>query len=1511
MDQRQKQIQHARQHGLYDPRFETGSCGVGFIADVKGRKSRRIIDQALSVLCNLLHRGATGADPKTGDGAGILMQIPDTFLRAECRKIGIELPPCGEYAVGMIFLSIIPAKRRHCEGLIEITIENEGLEVLGWRDVPWDNATLGDHARDTQPRIRQIFVSRGAFDGDQEALERKLYIIRRSIKHQIRTSDLGDFTHFHIPSLSSRTIAYKGLFLAPQLTEFYLDLRDPAMETALAIVHQRYSTNTFPTWDLAHPFHYLAHNGEINTIRGNIAWMSAREAAMSSELMGDDLKKVFPIVTPNVSDSAAFDNVLEFLVMTGRSMAHAMMMMVPEAWEKNREMSDERRAFYEYHACLMEPWDGPAAMAFTDGTRIGGTLDRNGLRPARYVVTKDGLVVLASEVGVLDIPADQILRKGRLQPGKMFLIDTEQGRIIEDEEIKAQICLRRPYREWLDRYLVTLEQIERPKTPLSMRDPETLVKRQQVFGFTREDLRLLLPPMVATAQEPIGSMGNDTPLAVLSERPKSLFAYFKQQFAQVTNPPIDPLREEMVMSLSQYIGREGNLLDEKPLRARVLKLVSPVLTNHDLSKVRGLNIGSLRAATIPMLFEVEKGADGLVVALDKACRLAELRIEQGYGLLILSDRGSSAELAPIPSLLAVSAVHQYLVRVGARTKAGLIVESGEPREVMHFALLLGFGASAVNPYLTFNTIVDLIGRGQIEAEIEPDKGIENFRKAVEKGLLKIFSKMGISTLQSYQGAMIFEAVGLSQPLIERYFSGTPSSIGGIDLAVVAEEARMRHARAFPERMTSFADLDLGGEYQFRPQGEKHAINPDMIALLQQAVRTNNETLYRKYAKLVNDQQRDFMSLRGLFSFKKRETIPLAEVEPVEAILKRFCTGAMSFGSISKEAHETLAAAMNRIGGMSNTGEGGEDPARYAPQPNGDSLSSAIKQVASGRFGVTTEYLVQARELQIKVAQGAKPGEGGQLPGHKVNEVIARVRHSIPGVTLISPPPHHDIYSIEDLAQLIFDLKNVNPAARISVKLVSERGVGLVAAGVAKAKADVVLISGYEGGTGASPLSSVKHAGVPWEIGLAETQQILVLNGLRSRIRVQTDGQLKTGRDVVMAALLGAEEFGFSTVPLVTMGCVMMRKCHLNTCPTGIATQRAELRKRFIGEPEHVVNYFSFVAQEVRELMASIGVRSMDELVGRVELLDVERAVGHWKARGLDFSRILYRPVVPRRISIRSTEPQKHAIDTVLDRHLIELCRPALEEGLSVEHELLVRNTDRTVGGMLSGELTRIWGANGLPDRTIRIHFSGTAGQSFGAFLVNGVQFILEGDANDYLGKGLCGGRIIVFPPRNSQFEAAENIIVGNTLLYGATAGEVFISGVAGERFAVRNSGATAVVEGVGDHGCEYMTGGTVVVLGPTGKNFGAGMSGGYAFVYDIDGRFERRVNPDMVDVAPLRDSDDVQLLRTLIERHEKLTQSVRARQILATFERAVSMFRMVVPHEMLRIEAQRQKVVHG
>ena len=1490
--------------GLYDPAGERDACGIGFVVNIKGRASHQIIEQGIQILVNLTHRGAAGCDPDTGDGAGLLIQIPHAFFARECDRLGFSLPPPGRYGVGMVFLPVERHERLLAEGILERIAREEGLEVLGWRDTPVDDTAIGRIARASRPYIEQLFLApRNGMD--QDALERKLYVVRKRAEREIAAGDLREKGHFYIPSLSTRTIVYKGLLLAPQIARFYKDLSDPEVVSALCLVHQRFSTNTFPTWQLAHPFRYLCHNGEINTLRGNVAWMHARQSLLASPLFGDDIKKLFPLCTPGASDSAILDNVVELLYLAGRSLPHVMAMLVPEAWAGDPTMSAEKRAFYEYHASLMEPWDGPAAIAFTDGRVIGATLDRNGLRPARYLLTHDDLVILASETGVLPIPPERVRAKGKLQPGRMFLVDLEQGRIVPDEEIKHRLASRRPYAEWLARHQITLDKLPEPPR-WHPTDFATIRRRQRCFGYTDEDLKMILTPMASTGEEPVGSMGVDTPLACLSDRPQLLFNYFKQMFAQVTNPPIDPIREESVMSLASFIGTERNILDETPEHCHTLKLEHPILTNRDLEKLRRVSWGDFLATTLPALFRVGGGEKELRRALDGLCRRASLAIRNGYTLIILSDRGFDEEYAPIPSLLALTAVHNHLVREETRTQVALIVESGEPREVMHFALLLGYGASAVNPYLAVETLEDLHRRGCLPPGLSLEKALANYVKAVNKGLLKVISKMGISTLQSYQGAQIFEAVGLNQDLIEKYFTGTPSRIEGVGLDVLAREAALRHAHAFEPERDDEPELEVGGELRFRAGGEYHLFNPFTISKLQHAVRQDSYETYREYAEVIDNQNRRLCTLRGLLEFKfAPQPIPLDEVEPASEIVKRFVTGAMSFGSISREAHETLAVAMNRIGGKSNTGEGGEEEERFF-----DERRSAVKQVASGRFGVTTGYLVHADELQIKIAQGAKPGEGGQLPGHKVDEIIARVRHSIPGVQLISPPPHHDIYSIEDLAQLIYDLKNVNPRARISVKLVSESGVGIVAAGVAKAHADVILISGHDGGTGASPLTAIRHSGTPWELGLAETQQVLVLNDLRSRVRLQVDGKMQTGRDVVIAALLGAEEFGFATAPLVAMGCVLMRKCHLNTCPVGIATQDPVLRKRFQGQPEHVIRYFFFVAEQVRELMARLGFRTVDEMVGRVDRLEMRRAEDHWKARGVDLSAILYNPAVPSRVGRRCLRAQDHGLEQALDHQLIERARPALERAEPVEFEREIRNVHRSVGAMLSGEIARRWGSRGLPDDTIRIRFTGSAGQSFGAFLAPGVTLILAGDANDYIGKGLSGGRLIVMPPPGSRFRPEENILIGNVALYGATGGEAFFSGVAGERFAVRNSGATAVVEGVGDHGCEYMTRGLVVVLGRTGRNFAAGMTGGLAFVLDETGEFARsRCNRTSVDLEPLADPADIESVRALIQRHLVLTGSPRAGWVLENWADVLPMFVKVFPHDYRRVLAQSRPAV--
>ena len=1482
--------------GLYDPANERDACGIGFVVNIKGQKSHEILTKGIQILVNLTHRGACGCDPETGDGAGVLIQIPHKFFARVCQKEGFTLPLPGEYGVGMVFLPVEKAQRLKCEGILERIVREEGLSVLGWRDTPIDGTAIGRVARNSQPYIEQIFVRRGP-GMSEEQLERKLYVVRKRAEAEIARSDMPDKGFFYVPSLSARTIVYKGLLLAPQIAHFYEELSDPDVMTALCLVHQRFSTNTFPSWQLAHPFRYIAHNGEINTLKGNVAWMHARQSVLRSDLFGDDIRKLFPIIQPGGSDSANFDNALELLYQAGRSMPHAMAMLIPEAWASNPHMNPDKRAFYEYHASLMEPWDGPAAVAFTDGRVIGATLDRNGLRPARYLVTHDDLVVMASETGVLPIRPEEVRLKGRLQPGKMFLVDTEEGRIISDKEIKQRLYSRKRYAQWLKDNQITLDQLPEPQRVRGS-DHDTILRRQRAFGYTDEDLRIILTPMAVNGAEPVGSMGTDTPLACLSDKPQPLFHYFKQLFAQVTNPPIDPIREELVMSLISYIGTERNILEETPQHCHTLKLPHPILTNRDLEKLRRVSQGDFLATTLPTLYMVEDGPKGLERALGALCRRATLAIEAGYTLLILSDRGVDQEYAPIPSLLALTAVHNHLVREETRTQVALIVESGEPREVMHFALLIGYGASAVNPYLAIETLEDLALRGHFPEGVTFDTALKNYVKAINKGLLKTFSKMGISTLQSYRGAQVFEAIGLSRSLVEKYFTGTTSRIEGVGLEVLAEEIRLKHAHAFEPVTEADMELAVGGAYQHRVRGEYHLINPQTISKLQHAVRQSSYSTFKEFADLIDDRNKNLATLRGLMRLRKSESpVPLEEVEPAREIVKRFATGAMSFGSISREAHETLARAMNRLGGRSNTGEGGEDEERFR-----DDRRSAVKQVASGRFGVTTNYLVNADELQIKMAQGAKPGEGGQLPGHKVDEVVARVRHSIPGVGLISPPPHHDIYSIEDLAQLIYDLKNVNPRARISVKLVAEVGVGTVAAGVAKAHADVVLISGHDGGTGASPLSSIKHAGIPWELGLAETQQVLVMNDLRGRIRVQVDGKLQTGRDVVIGALLGAEEFGFSTAPLISLGCVMMRKCHLNTCPVGIATQDPKLRAKFEGQPEHVINYFFFVAEQVRELMAQMGFRHFDEMVGRVDMIDFDPAVDHWKARGLDYSSILYRPEMPARVARRAVQPQDHGLENALDYQLIRHAQEAIENGTPVEIKLPIRNVHRTVGAMLSGEIARRYGSAGLPDDTIRFHFTGSAGQSFGAFLAKGVTLTLEGDANDYVGKGLSGGKLIVFPPKTSTFVPEENILIGNVVLYGATSGEAYFNGVAGERFCVRNSGAEAVVEGLGDHGCEYMTRGTVVVLGKAGRNFAAGMSGGLAYVLDERGDFgEKRCNMASVDLEPVTNPQDIAKLKTMIEKHIKATGSPRATWILENFPAMLKKFVKVFPHEYKRV----------
>ncbi|MEB2285603.1 MAG: glutamate synthase large subunit [Myxococcales bacterium] len=1481
--------------GLYDPAHEHDACGVGFVVDMKGGKSHAIIEQGLQILANLTHRGACGCDPLTGDGTGILTQMPDAFLRKACAALDIPLPPAGEYGAGIVFLPRRVDERNECLELFAKVVRAEGQRLLGWRRVPVDADQCGPLARETMPEIRQILIGRGRNTPDQDALERKLYVIRKRVERLVRESGLRDSEAFYVPSLSSRTMNYKGLLLPDQIARFYEDLTDPDFTSALALVHQRFSTNTFPSWERAHPYRYVAHNGEINTLRGNVNWMHARESLLASPLFGGDVEKLLPIIVPGGSDSAAFDNALEFLVHTGRPLAQAVMMMIPEAWQKDESMSAEKQAFYRYHACLIEAWDGPASIAFSDGTVVGAVLDRNGLRPSRYVVTKDGLVVMASEVGVLDIPPENVAAKGRLQPGRMFLVDLAQGRIIADDELKAAIACRQPYRQWLDENLTRLDDLPAPaRLPAPYADSERRI-RQLAFGYTTEDLKLVMAPMALNGQEAVGSMGTDTPLAVLSDKPQLLFHYFKQLFAQVTNPPIDPIREDLVMSLKATIGRGENLFAETPAHCRRLEIEEPVVDDAALAKIASLERDRLQAATLSILYRAADGGAGLARALAALCREAADAVTGGATILVLSDRAMDEENAPIPSLLATAAVHHHLIRAGTRTRCGLVVESGEPREVQHFALLVGYGAGAINPYLAIATIREMARNGLL-ANVAEEEAVAHYLKAANKGILKVMTKMGISTIQSYRGAQIFEAIGLDRELVDAHFTTTASRIGGIGLDAIATESAARHARAYTATPELDGELDPGGHYQWRRRGELHMYNPSSIAKLQQAVRAGSYELFKEYSALVNDESRHLCTLRGLLAFRPSRPIPLDQVEPASEIVKRFKTGAMSLGSISREAHENIAIAMNRIGGKSNTGEGGEDAVRYRRDPNGDWRRSAIKQVASGRFGVTSHYLVNADEIQIKMAQGAKPGEGGQLPGHKVDQYIAKIRYSTPGVGLISPPPHHDIYSIEDLSQLIHDLKNANDRARISVKLVAEVGVGTVAAGVAKAKADVVLVSGHDGGTGASPLTSLKHAGIPWELGLAETQQVLVMNDLRGRIRVETDGQLKTGRDIAVAALLGAEEFGFATSALVASGCILMRVCHLNTCPVGIATQDPVLRKKFAGRPEHVVNLMMFLAEELREIMAELGFRTVDEMVGRVDKLEPREAIEHWKARGLDLTAILHKPDVAPTVAIHAVSKQDHGLEGALDNRLIAACMPALTQRTPVRAKFPIRNVNRTTCTMLSAEISRRYGAEGLPPETITLEFTGSAGQSFGAFLAPGIAATLEGDANDHFGKGISGGRIVVFPPRTATFAPEDNIIVGNVSLYGATGGEVFCRGQAGERFAVRNSGATAVIEGVGDHGCEYMTKGLVVVLGKTGRNFGAGMSGGVAYVYDVDDDFAGRCNTSMVALDPLAE-EDFAILKDLVRRHRDYTGSSVAARILSQWSDAAAHFKKVMPIE--------------
>ncbi|QZY54227.1 glutamate synthase large subunit [Crassaminicella profunda] len=1470
-----------KKQGLYDPSFEKGSCGVGFIADITGKKSNAIIRNGLQILKNMSHRGATGADPETGDGAGISIQIPHEFFVSELTNLNLQLPKEGDYAVGMIFLPMEPNARYFCEGVLERILLEENQKLIGWRDVPLNDKACGVSAQGTRPVVQQIFIHRN--NQDPHVFERKLYVVRKRVEKIISDAAKPYTEAFYVCSLSSRTIVYKGQFLAHQIENFYPELKDPRLKSAIATVHQRYSTNTFPSWRLAHPYRYISHNGEINTIRGNIKWMHARESVLTSKLFGDDFEKVLPIVQPNSSDSCNLDNVFELLVLNGYSMPHAIKMLMPEAWRYYKNMPKSLRSFYEYHEGLIEPWDGPATVVFTDGIQVGASLDRNGLRPARYMVTKDNMVILASESGVLKIDEKNILKKGKLGPGQIFVVDTKENKILEDEEIKETLSNEKGYAKWIQENEIDLNKVKLNKD-LPRMDEDTLVEKQKVFGFTEEELRRVLSPMAQKSKEAIGSMGNDAPLAVLSDKPVLLFNYFRQLFAQVTNPPIDPIREKKVMSLNQYIGRLGNILkkinEKKP--NKFIELEQPILYAEKMEKIKNVNIDTLRSITIPIIFEADQYEKGLKDALESLIKRVEESILQGYRIIILSDQNVNRYRAPIPSLLAVSAVHNHLIENKLRTKVDLIIETGEARDPFHMALLLGYGATAIYPYLALESINDLIKKQLYIENISVKEASMNYVRALGYGIRKITSKMGISTLRSFNGAQIFEVMGLDEEIVQKYFTDTPCRLSGMKMDGIAKETLMRHQKAF-EINNSTQQLEIGGQIHWRKNNETHIFNPDTISKLQQSCRTNDYDLFKEYSSLVNNQSKKLKTIRGLLNFKTANPVPIDEVESVESIIQRFATGAMSFGSLGKEVHETLAIAMNRIGGKSNSGEGGEDDKRYIKTENGDYKRSAIKQIAAARFGVTTNYLINANELQIKVAQGAKPGEGGHLPGKKVTKEIAKVRHSLPGIDLISPPPHHDIYSIEDLEQLIFDLKNVNPSSRVSVKLVSESGVGTVAAGVAKGSADMVLISGHDGGTGASPLTSLKTAGMPWELGLAETQQTLLLNNLRSRISVQVDGQMRTGRDVVIGALLGAEEFGFATAPLVVCGCIMMRQCHNNTCPVGVATQDPELRKHFQGKPEHVINFFRFIAMEVREIMSELGFKTMDEMVGRVDLLHVNEANRHWKTKDLDLNAILYRPELPVRFGQRKTENQADPTIDILDRKLLEITKPALEKKEKVKESFPIQNIDRTVGAMLSGQITKLYGKEGLPEDTIDLTFIGTSGQSFGAFAVNGLTLRLYGDSNDYLGKGLSGGKIIVTPNKEATLIPTENIIAGNTLLYGATSGEAYISGNVGERFAVRNSGAIAVVEGVGDHGCEYMTGGRVVILGKTGRNFGAGMSGGIAYILDEESNFSTKCNFELIELEPLK-TTDFEFVKNLIKKHIAYTNSTKGKEILENWD---------------------------
>jgi glutamate synthase domain-containing protein 2/glutamate synthase domain-containing protein 1/glutamate synthase domain-containing protein 3 len=1507
---------HPAKQGLYDPQFEHDACGVGFVCHLKNLASNKLVQQGLLMLENMNHRGACGCEPDSGDGAGILVRMPDKFLRRVTAPLGFKLPPSGQYGVAQCFMPKELVARNECQLVLERIAREYGMTILGWRDVPVDSSKIGPTPRRTEPRLRQLFVGMGQTFYNRTDFNRRLYLVRQRAENtmEFQSGIKEAAEQFYICGLSTNRIVYKGMLTAHQVRLYYPDLSEPDFESSMAIVHSRFSTNTFPSWDRAHPYRYVAHNGEINTLRGNRNWMRARTGSLKSEVFGDELAKLFPILTESGSDSATFDNALQFLVLNGRSLPHSVLMLIPEAWQNNPKMDEDLRAFYEYHACLMEPWDGPASIVFTNGAQVGAVLDRNGLRPSRYYVTKDDMVIMASEVGVLPIPPEDVVKKWRLQPGKIFLADSEQGRIIDDGEIKRELVERRPWRKWLDENLIQLDDLP---TPTNIRQPDhaTLRVRQHAFGYTVEDLKMIMMPMAASGQEPIGSMGTDTPLACLSDKPQLLYSYFRQLFAQVTNPPLDAIREELVTSLYTYLGREGNLLDEAPKACHLIKLKQPILSNGDLEKLRHVATGDLHAVTIPMLFPAADGETGLEKAVEELCRRAAEAVKKGANILVLSDHGVDANNVPIPSLLATSAVHHHLIREGTRTQCGLVIETGEAREAHHFCLLIGYGAGAINPYVAFETIADLHKDGMFPPETTLEQAKKNYIKAANKAILKVASKMGISTVQSYRGAQIFEAIGLGQTVIDKYFTNTPSRLNGVPLEVIATESLRRHRHGYPPIRVNGEVLDNGGLYQWRRDGEYHSWNPDTIAKIQHAVRVDSFATFQEFTKLVDDESRHRCNLRGLLNFKKTAApVPLGEVEPAKEIVKRFVTGAMSFGSISKEAHESLAIAMNAMGGKSNTGEGGEDPDRFKHDTTADGKPiigplgqpqwrrSAIKQVASARFGVTIEYLANAAELQIKMAQGAKPGEGGQLPGHKVDEFIGKIRHSTPGVGLISPPPHHDIYSIEDLAQLIHDLKNANPQARISVKLVSEVGVGTIAAGVAKAKADHILISGDSGGTGASPLTSIKYAGIPWEMGVAETQQTLVLNNLRGRIILQADGQMKTGRDVVVAALLGAEEFGFSTGPLIASGCIMMRVCHLNTCPVGIATQDPDLRKKFAGKPEHVINFMFFIAEEVRRYMAQLGYRKFDDMVGQTQMLEFADVSDNWKAKYLDLAVILHKPDLPG-VAIRNVMKQDHGLAEALDNKLIELAIPALERQEKVRAELPIINVNRTVGAMLSNRIAQKYGQAGLPDGTIHFKFNGSAGQSFGAFLSRGVTMELEGDGNDYCGKGLSGGRVIIYPPRVSSFKAEENIIAGNVIGYGAIEGEIYLRGVVGERFCVRNSGAMAVVEGVGDHACEYMTGGRVVVIGKTGRNFAAGMSGGIAYVYNLDANFKDLCNSEMVDLESHEkfNKDDIATIRGLLSNHRRYTGSPVAGAILDDFDRELRWFVKVMPTDYRRV----------